>query len=211
MATAVLDALGADPALPRPSGPFFVPTGEDEAEAEAASGGTSTDEELLLLHPGSGWTLKNWPMQRWVSAARRLAADGWRVLVVGSPGEWPLLEQVVATAGGAAAMPRTPLSVGGLAALQRRARLVVGTDSGALHLAAFVGTPVVGLYGPADHRVFAPWGTAHRIVRLGLECSPCGTLVSPPCGARRDPACVAGISVAAVLDAVDDLMVRRRS
>jgi ADP-heptose:LPS heptosyltransferase len=60
-----------------------------------------------------------------------------------------------------------------LAALCGRARLFMGIDSGVLHLAAAMGTPVVGIYGPSDWRLTSPRGVPQRIVRHPVECSPC--------------------------------------
>ena len=100
------------------------------------------------------------------------------------------------------------LSLGGLAALHARARLVVGVDSGALHLAAAVGTPTVALYGPGDPVQYAAAGADHRVVRSGLPCSPCGTLEHPPCGAVTDPACVTGVPAGAVVAAAVALLRR---
>jgi ADP-heptose:LPS heptosyltransferase len=85
---------------------------------------------------------------------------------------------------------------------------VIATDSGALHLAAAVEAPVIGLYGPADPLEFGPWcpPERRRIVRVQLPCSPCRTLVDPPCGATREPACVTDITVDAVLAAIAELL-----
>ena len=82
------------------------------------------------------------------------------------------------------------------------------TDSGAVHLAAAVGARVVALFGPGDPVMFAPLcpPERRRIVRVGLPCSPCGTLEHPPCGATIEPDCVTGITVDAVLHAAADLM-----
>jgi ADP-heptose:LPS heptosyltransferase len=60
-----------------------------------------------------------------------------------------------------------------MAAILRRARVFVGSDSGVLHLAAAVGTPVVGIYGPTDWRRTGPRGVPSRVVRHPVECSPC--------------------------------------
>jgi ADP-heptose:LPS heptosyltransferase len=85
---------------------------------------------------------------------------------------------------------------------------VVAADSGPLHLAAMMGTPVVGLYGPVSPLEFGPLCPPGRcrVVRVQLPCSPCGTLLDPPCGARAAPACVSGIGVEAVLAAAAELL-----
>src|SRR5205085_8865963 len=118
------------------------------------------------------------------------------------------VQAIVRASQGAAQAPARSLTLGGLAALQQRARLVVGVDSGALHLAAAMDASVVGLYGPADPGEFGPWlpRDRYRVVRSDLLCSPCHTMIDPPCGARTAPVCMAGIPVAAVLAAVHELL-----
>ncbi len=207
-AAAFLGVPGAVAAEARPP-VRFVPTPDDEAEAAAVLAATPAGSGPIALHPGSGWPLKNWPPRRWGQLAAELHRHYRAVpLVIGSPGERELIEAVVGASDGRARGLAGRLSLGGLAALQRRARLAIATDSGALHLAAAVGTPVVGLYGPADPVEFGPWCPPgrRRIVRVQLPCSPCRTLVDPPCGATRGPACVTDITVAAVLAAAADLL-----
>ena len=83
-------------------------------------------------------------------------------------------EAVVKAAGGAARLaPQTP-GLGDLAALFARCRLYLGSDTGPLHVASLVGTPVVQLLGPTDPVENAPWpGTPSRTVRVQVACNPC--------------------------------------
>ena len=190
---------------------YFVSTPAEDAELDALLSAWQADRNArpIVLHPGSGWPIKNWPPERWGALATELARRcGGDLLVVGGPREHELVNNVVATSSALARGIVGGLSLGGLAALHGRARLVVATDSGPLHLAALVGAPVVGLYGPADPAEFGPWCPPHRrpIVRVALPCSPCRTLVDPPCGVSVDPACVTGISVDAVLAAAAELL-----
>jgi ADP-heptose:LPS heptosyltransferase len=163
------------------------------------------------MHPGTGWALKNWPVTRWGELAHVLnRACDVTPLVLGGTSERNLVDAVLQAADGATVSLTTPLSVGGLAALYGLARLVIAADSGPLHLAAMMGTPVVGLYGPADPTQFAPLAGANevRVVRVDLPCSPCGTLLHPPCGAAVEPACVAGITIDAVMETASELLGR---
>lgn len=191
--------------------PCFVPTAGEEAEAADVLSDWATESRAapLVLHPGSGWPLKNWPPPRWGELAAALHQRyGAIPLVTGGPTERDLVAAVVAASGGRARGLAGRLSLGGLAALHRRARVVIATDSGPLHLASAVGAPVIGLYGPADPVEFGPWCPPEccRIVRAGLPCSPCRSLDEPPCGATTEPACVTAITVAAVLGAAADLL-----
>ena len=180
---------------------------DDEEQAGEILEDVGAEEPLVVMHPGSGWPLKNWPVLRWRQLAEELARrTGTRPLVAGTWGERSVVRQVVDGRRGIDIAGR--LSFGGLAVLHRRARLVVTTDSGALHLAAAMGAPAVALFGPGDPFRFAPLAPASRVrvVRVGLPCSPCGTLEHPPCGAARDPACVMGIGVERVLRAAGELL-----
>jgi ADP-heptose:LPS heptosyltransferase len=205
-----LAVFGAPP-LPRPGGiaGSVRPTLPDQREADRVLASAGAGPRPVVLHPGSGWPLKNWPAGRWGEVARRLRqAAGTRVLVAGTAGETALAGEAAAASGGAAVAIAGLLSVGGLAALHARARLVIGVDSGALHLAAAVGTPTVALYGPGDPVQYAAAGAGHRVVRSGLPCSPCGTLERPPCGAVTDPACLTGVPASAVVAAALALLGR---
>jgi ADP-heptose:LPS heptosyltransferase len=110
-------------------------------------------------------------------------------------------------------MRRAPLtlagqtSVGQLAALLGRAALVLGVDSGPLHLAVSQGAPTVHLFGPSDHARFGPWGDSarHVVLRAGLWCSPCGVFAACP-RATAGPECMAAIGADAVIEAARGLL-----
>ena len=187
----------------------FVVTVGAHAEAEARLRGAGIEGCPVILHPGSGWRLKNWPARSWGGLALRLQAElGLTPVVVAGPEELALAHGVVESSAGATRM-LDGLSIGALATLQQRSRMVIATDNGPMHLAAMVGAPVVGLFGPGDPVMFRPPCPAsrHRVVRTGLPCSPCGTLEKPPCGAVVEPACITGVTVESVLEAARDLLV----
>jgi ADP-heptose:LPS heptosyltransferase len=203
-------ALGRSlPPLDEP-GPGLTLAPEDESTADQvlADVRDRTTERPVVLHPGSGWPLKSWPVPRWAAVARTIKRrHGVDPLVLGSASDARLCDDVVRASSGHA-VSIAPLSMGALAAIHRRARLVVSIDSGAVHLAALVGAPVVALFGPGDPATARPWSPSgrQRVVRVDLECSPCGRMHDPPCGATAMPRCVAGVTVEAVTDAIDDLI-----
>ena len=102
-----------------------------------------------MLNPGGGWASKLWPAERFGELAQGLRALGLPSLVSWGPGEEALADRVVAASGGAA-VRSFPTSLLDYVELARRARLVVAADTGPLHLACAVGTPVVALFGPTD-------------------------------------------------------------
>lgn len=118
---------------------------------------------IVLLAPTAGWGAKIWPAARYGAVARALGEAGYRVLVnAAGDGDVTALE-VVEESGGAAEM--VSCSVEQLIALMRRVALVVAGDTGPLHLAAALGRPVVGLYGPTDPARNGPYGTQARVLR----------------------------------------------
>jgi heptosyltransferase-2/heptosyltransferase-3 len=130
------------------------------------------------VHPGSGSPLKRWRSGGWSEVLGALAAPGEPVVVTGSADESGLRDTL------RAALDRPVIdlvgrtSVAALAAVFERCRLVLGPDSGPLHLAVAVGTPTVHLFGPADPARFGPRGAAdrHAVVVSDLPCAPCGQL-----------------------------------
>jgi ADP-heptose:LPS heptosyltransferase len=106
--------------------------------------------DFCLVSPGGGWKSKCWPPERYGA----LCAELWRrlsvrVVVNAGPGEEDLARAVIAAAAAASPLLFSP-SLRGLATLLGLARLVVAADTGPLHLAAALGTPVVALFGPTD-------------------------------------------------------------
>lgn len=119
---------------------------------------------FAVINPGAGWSTKVWPSERLGAIAQRLGEREGLPSVVVWAGEmerrWA--ETIVAAAPQHAVMaPATSLLE--LAAVMRRARLFVGSDTGPLHLAAAVGVKCVGIYGPTRPEECGPYGEGHRV------------------------------------------------
>lgn len=203
LAGALLDAIGAErpPTEARPV--RFEPTGDGIAAAGAwISANVPQGRQLVVIHPGAGASLKAWPSHRWASICRALPS-GVAVVLSGGFGEEPVV-QAIQTMAGRPAPAALSLSWDALSALYRRADVVVGMDSGPLHLAAAVEVPTVRVYGPTDPLLYGPPGEAalHQVVRSALPCAPCGDLVAPPCGYLEHPPCLASASTDEVVAAV---------
>jgi heptosyltransferase-1 len=139
---------------------------ESEAwcDAELARLGVAS---FAIMSPGAGWGAKCWPPKRYGEVAKLLGQEGIPTLINFSSGEEALARAVEAESRGAA----RPLScsVGQLVALSRRARLVIGGDTGPVHLAAALGVSVVAIYGPTNPQrngPYAPHGSTERIAVL---------------------------------------------
>jgi lipopolysaccharide heptosyltransferase I len=130
--------------------------------------GAKGGRKYFVMSPGGGWMSKCWPAEQYGHLLRRLLSlysfAGWRGVVNYGPGERKLAEAARLVAGEA-----DPLLFSGelpqLMALLRGAEFFVGGDSGPLHLAVALGTPVVGLYGPTDPARNGPYSPADIVVR----------------------------------------------
>lgn len=152
--------------FPLPSPP------EAAARVTAGLAQLGCGDYTVVLNPGGGWTSKLWPAESFGALAAGLRASGLRPLVSYGPGESELADRVVASSCGAAvrSFPTTLLEYVELA---RRARLVVAADTGPLHLACAVGTPVVALFGPTDPARNGPFSANDAVVRRAPACAPC--------------------------------------
>jgi len=158
---ALLRPLGIDEVGAREF-PLPAAAAERQAVARALSG--FGGERFAILNPAGGWPSKLWAPERYGAVARGLRDRGLPSLVTWGPGEQALAERVVAASDGAARLsfPTTLLEYVELA---RRARLVVAADTGPLHLACAVGTPVVALFGPTDPARNGPFAPTDVVVR----------------------------------------------
>ncbi len=131
---------------------------EDDAYIEEQLRAHQVRGDFVILSPGGGWGSKCWPVERYAQLHNALArARGWRSFLNAGPGEERLVSEFTALAR-VTRPAHFPLTLGPLVALVRRARLLVAGDTGPLHVAAAVGTPVVGLFGPTDPARNGPYG-----------------------------------------------------
>jgi ADP-heptose:LPS heptosyltransferase len=153
--------------------------------------------EFYAVSPGGGWVSKCWPAERYGELHRELARrHGWRGIVSFGPGERGLAEQVLQAAGEPAPV-LLEMDLPELMALLRRAKFFVGADTGPLHLASALGTPVVGVYGPTDPARNGPYCKNDAVVR---NARPEETTYR-----RGDSysACMLSISVEQIIDAIE--------
>ena len=175
----VVGVLGArHPGTPRLE---LALTADDAAWADAQWLTLGGRRDAVLLVPGSGAFSKarRWAPERFVQVGSRLQADhGLRPLVLAGvdPDEQSLAQQVARNIGSWAAVVSQAPSPQALGAFVRGCRLVVANDSGPVHVATAVGTPVVSIFGPSNDRAWGPYpvGEAqHQVVREQVACAPC--------------------------------------
>ena len=195
--------LGADPL----SKAFVFPSRpDDEARAEAllAEAGVRPDRLVIALNPQARWPTKLWGEERFARLGEILARRyGARILVIGSSSDLPLARRLASRMDPApfVAAGRTDLKV--LIALLKRIDLLVTVDSGPMHLAAALGTPLVALFGPTDPRLIGPYGGDGVVLRVPLPCSPCS---KRRCQIEADRLCMRSISVEEVAEAASSLL-----
>lgn len=157
-----IDAVGGrEFALPRLSPAI------DEVDRGLAQLAVARDD-VVVLNPGGGWPEKLWPAESFGALARALRERGLRPVVSWGPGEEALADRVAAASGGAA-LRCFPTTLTGFVELARRARLVVAADTGPLHLACAVRTPVVGLFGPTDPARNGPFAAEDVALRAATR------------------------------------------
>jgi heptosyltransferase-1 len=166
--------------------------------AAARSARTQAGGPYALLNPGAAWPNKRWPPERLAAIAAALRArHGLRSVVLWGPGEEPLAGAVADAADGAAIVsPKT--SIADVVALARGAVLMVSGDTGPTHIAAALGTPIVGIYGPTRPTRNGPMSPLDVTVSRDTVCE-CHHLRR----CTRDRMCLLDIEVAEVLDAVE--------
>ena len=158
---------------------------------------------IALLTPGTIWETKHWPAQSFAQVANHLLASGWGVVLAGSSNDRAICTKVAAAAPGVADLSgRT--SVSELAALIQRSGLCVTNDSGPMHLAAALGTPLVSIFGPTDPIWIGPYGRADSVVRVELPCSPCYLRRLRDC--PHDHACMKGVTPGMVIERIETLL-----
>ncbi len=181
----------------------------DEARATADAALPARGIRLVGVHASGGRPSKQWHPERFGDAAREISRrHGATVVLTGGPADRPLVDAVKAHLTGVPVVDVCgALELPALAAILARLDLFVTGDTGPMHLASAVGTPIVALFGPSDPRRYGPAGTTHEIVHTDVWCRPCGLVRQPPERCRdRVPDCLDGIDVAAVVAAADRVL-----
>jgi ADP-heptose:LPS heptosyltransferase len=161
------------------------------------------DGPVVALAPATAsGSAKRWPVGHFAALADRCAGGGIAPVVVIGPGERALAESIAAAATRPVPVLGEDLDVAGLAGILAAVAVAVSVDSGAMHVAAILGTPVVALFGPTAQRRTGPLGARHRVLGLHLDCAPCAA-ADCPLGHRR---CMRELAVDEVEGAVLEVL-----
>jgi heptosyltransferase-2 len=171
-------ALADDPAQPPVGAPRpRMGASSEQVAAACAKAGIAMDRPLVVFAPGAEFgPSKRWPAAHFGQLARAIfaAVPAMQVVLLGSPKDRPVCEEVMAATGHAgmfnmAGATRLDEAI----ALIARADAVVSNDSGLMHVASALNRPVVGLYGSTDPHHVPPFADVAKVITLKLACAPC--------------------------------------
>lgn len=189
----------------RQANPAGLPRAESSTSQTESRGLPRAESRgpFIGLHVSSGRAIKQWDLDRFASVGQRLAREiGATIVLTGSDVDRPMVDAVKRMLGREVSVKDLcgVLDLPALAAVLERLDLLITGDTGPMHLAAAVGTPVVAVFGPSDPARYAP--VASAVVRVDLPCSPCNRIRLPPARCvGHTPDCLTGVSVDAVYDA----------
>ena len=201
-----LDLVASIGARPPTEGLEFAVLPADRASmrAKLARHGIADVSSCIAVHPGASAPSRRYPPEQFAAVVRALAATA-PVVLTGSAGERPLAEHVDILAGRRAIDLAGELTLGELGALLAEAAVLVSNNSGPVHVAAAVGTPVADLYALTNPQ-HTPWQVEHRLLNHDVPCKYCYRSVCP----QGHHACLAGVDPARVVHAARELLARRR-
>jgi heptosyltransferase-3 len=162
-------------------------------------------DTFVVLHPGTRWQWKHWPEERWIALGRHLQQQHKLRIIVScgtASEEIALADQICEGLGGDVISTRGQLNWAQLAGLLHQARLFVGVDTAAMHLAAACQCPIVALFGPSRPVQWSPWKARHRLIESPFTPGIGVSEKSIP----RDVDPMKSITLADVVNGVDDMV-----
>ena len=180
-----------------------TPEEVDSADQLLDQLGVQRSQSMVILQPGARYWFKAWPPERYAELADRLTSQyGCHVLIGGSSADLDLAQQIRQMAKSRPTIMAGRTTIKQFAAIAKRSVLFVGSDSGAMHIAAAVGTSVVALFGPSNPREWGPRGGPAEILYKEIDCRIC---FHPTC-TRGEENCMRRISVEEVIAAAQKLL-----
>jgi len=194
--------LGADPGKPS----FLISVTDAVAQRTDLLLRTHLPEPgrpFIAVSPQAFWETKLWDDEKFAELCDRIM-EALKLPVLFTGGDRPAIERIQTRMRHPAINLAGRTTLRELACLFSLAEILITTDSGPMHLAAAMGTPVVALFGPTDPKRTGPYGEGHWVIRQALPCSPC---FLKTCATRR---CMTEITVDRVFEAVQGQL-RERS
>ncbi len=180
----------------------IVTSPEDDSAAEAFIS-TLSDGLAFLFHPGTTWVTKLWYEAGWIELGKSVLErfpDATILLSAGNENERIVVERISAGIG-KNTRPLPKLSIKGFAAFLKKVDVVVGGDTGPIHMAAAVGTPTVSFYRATDGKRNGPQGDNHAIIQSPMHCNAC---LRKECD--KDMACRESIKVEYIMKGIETIL-----
>jgi len=174
----------------------------DKGHVDYLLGEIGNNSTLVAVTPVAKWESKLWELHRFASLADTIKEElGAGVVFTGSEGDKAAIEDIRSGMKTRALNLAAKTTLKELAYLYQKCAAVICTDTGPMHVAAAMGSPVVvALFGPTSPLRTGPYGAKHRVIRAGLECSPC---FRKRCD---DMSCMKKITVEMVFDTVKEVI-----
>ncbi len=176
---------------------------QDKKLADGVLGPDTENNSIIAINPMAKWKTKLWEPNKFSELASGLQKDlNCRIIFTGSGQDRAIIDEMIKHMGNAAG----PVNLAGLTSLKElaclysRCSVLICTDTGPMHIAAAMGCSVVALFGPTAPLRTGPYGTGHRVIRSGIDCSPC---FKKECD---DTKCMKDITVDEVFAAVSGLI-----
>ena len=155
---------------------FLGPDAEQQTADWLEAAGFASKRPMIAVAPGAAHATKRWPLEHWQNLVEQIVSDGFDVVVVGGSDDAHLGTVLANRVGGRVASAAGVFGLQGTGAVLRRAAALVSGDTGVMHMATGVGTPVVALFGPTVEAFgFFPYSQRARVVELALSCRPCSS------------------------------------
>lgn len=156
----------------------------------------------IAFTPFSRWTTKDWPSDHFIALGRRLLAEiGGTIRILGGPADTAAGQAMAAAIGDRATNLCGHTTLPTLCSELQSADLVIGVDSGPLHWANLLGTPLVAIYGSTDPARTGPWNNLFSVLTVSLPCRPCHSRTCATAPASPVPPCLSSLSPDTVLAA----------
>jgi lipopolysaccharide heptosyltransferase II len=166
----------------KPADLFVAPEAEREVSDWFAGARLSPNHGIIALAPGAAHATKRWPVEHWRTLLAQLTSAGFLAVIVGGPEDTEVAASVAEPTGPQVMNVAGRFGLQGTGALLRRSLALVSADTGVMHMATAVGTPVVALFGPTVRQFgFFPYSDRAEVVELGLGCRPCSSKGGPHC------------------------------
>lgn len=170
----------------------------ERVESLLAAEGVQPYHRVVVINPWARWESKRWPLRRFALLADTLNCEAdTRVVVPGAKSDLTAFTAMVSMLQTRVVSMVGMLSLSELAYLMKRADILITNDSGPMHIAAAVDTPVVAIFGPTDSSLCGPYGEGHAVLKRELPCSCCYTVTCP-----LEHQCMTSISVDEVMEPV---------